>query len=205
MAYTVIRTINGRRYKYVQESYRDGNGKPRTRYLSCTPLDAIPRKKKRGGGGGGGLGGLTMGTFLLGGLLVAAKAMQGELGPPGGKPQRDNYRYHPADPRARVNMTAKELKLDVLRTRWQREDDEARAYARQYSTPAAIAWKAVFAEARKAELVAQNARQVQAAKEWNERHGRDKLAIVKDAVAKAEATVPGVTEDGFGAPPAEAA
>jgi hypothetical protein len=43
VSYTVIKTINGRRYRYQQETYRQ-NGKVRTRSVYLGPVDGERRK-----------------------------------------------------------------------------------------------------------------------------------------------------------------
>ncbi len=74
MAYTFIRTRkSGRRYRYVQESYRVG-GKVKTRYLSCTPLDPPVRKKK-----------IAWNAVIKGAVSMGVTAALGKLGPPGGR------------------------------------------------------------------------------------------------------------------------
>jgi hypothetical protein len=45
MTYTVIKTINGRRYRYLQETYRQ-NGKVRTRNVYLGPVDGELRRKR---------------------------------------------------------------------------------------------------------------------------------------------------------------
>ena len=45
MAYDVIKTVKGRQYRYLQESYRDG-GKVKTRSIYLGPVDAVNRRRE---------------------------------------------------------------------------------------------------------------------------------------------------------------
>ncbi len=160
MAYTFIRTRkSGRRYKYVQESYREG-GKVKTRYLSCTPLDPpIPKRPRKGK--------IDWAGTVKGVVSMGVTAALGKLGPPGGLSHKNN-RYRPVDPRTFEKMTDKERQMELLRARIAREDDERRAEARQYNTPAAKEWKIWFAEQERAELTASRERETKAFAEWQE-------------------------------------
>lgn len=110
MSYEVIKTIRGRRYKYRQETYREG-GKVKTRSVYIGPVDGPKRRRK-----GISVGDIFRALFEVGGY-VAVKGTK-----------RPSYKTknRPPDPRSMKHM------LDEARQKWERQIDDAKmGYGKQ--------------------------------------------------------------------------
>lgn len=107
MSYYVIRTSpSGRQYRYRYTSLPRKNGKAQKKIEYLGPVGGLVRKKKRGG-----LGGLTVPTFVMSAVVVAAKSIAGTLGPPGGTKYPE--RHHKPVSRAEQVYRAQERQLNA--------------------------------------------------------------------------------------------
>jgi hypothetical protein len=142
VSYTVIKTINGRQYEYLQTSYREG-GKVRTKSVYVGPVGGRKRRKR----GGGGFTPVNPAAIILGGIALAMHiAKYGTKSPNYKSPNR------PPDPRSARHM------LDRERQRWERRIEDAKA---GYGKPKAdagqdAAWRE-FMERTTARQTAQDA------------------------------------------------
>jgi hypothetical protein len=110
MSYTVIKTIGGRQYEYLQTSYREG-GKVKTKCVYIGPVGGKKRKKR-----GGGFPPVSPAAIVLGGIALAM-----HIAKHGVNPRDYKTRNRPPDPRSMRHM------LDRERQKWERRIDDAKA------------------------------------------------------------------------------
>lgn len=110
VSYTVIKTINGRQYEYLQTSYREG-GKVRTKCVYIGPVGGRKRKKR-----GGGFPPVNPAAAVLGGIALAVHIARRGVKSPDYK-----AKSRPPDSRSARHMLERE------RQRWQRRMDDAKA------------------------------------------------------------------------------
>jgi hypothetical protein len=111
MSYTVIKTINGRQYEYLQTSYREGS-KVRTKSVYIGPVGGTKRRKR----GGGGFPFVNPASIILGGIALAMHVAKHGVKSPSYKTKN-----RPPDPRSARHM------LELERQRWERRIEDAKA------------------------------------------------------------------------------
>lgn len=142
VSYTVIKTINGRKYEYMQTSYREG-GKVRTKSVYIGPVGGRKRKKR----GGGGFPPVNPAAVVLGGIALAVHIARRGVKSPSYKAKN-----RPPDPRSMRHM------LDRERQRWQRRIGDAKAgYGKPHAKAEQDAGWREFMERTTARQAAQDA------------------------------------------------